>query len=71
VSIKNANDNIGNRTRELPTCSAANLKCTPNIIAITKSKDDKRRAMCVPSVWENRNAYRTEVGTPEKTIGMK
>jgi hypothetical protein len=35
---------------------------------MSKSKEDKGRARCVPSVWENRNAYRIAVGMPEKTI---
>ena len=46
------------------------LKCTPNITAMTKSKEGEKWARCLPRVWEKTHSYRIVVRKLEKTIRM-
>ena len=59
MSLKNSNDTIGNRTRDLLVCSVA-----PNTVRVIKSRR-MRWAGHVDRMGEGRGVYRVLVGKPE------
>jgi len=60
ISVKNSNDNIGNRARELPACSAVlqptASPCTPRLPKYTKNKKIKQNPRQTMYVQPNMEA---------------